>query len=246
MHKIAFYIADFPIYSYGLAMAAAFLIGSVMVYLDAERFGIPREKALDVFIWSLFAGLIGSRLLFVIFHRGYFIHRPLEIFAVREGGMAVQGGLILAIFVCFLVSKASKVPFAGMCDLAAPYVALGQGIGRIGCFLNGCCYGVETAARGVVFPGENVARVPIQLYDSASMFVIALFLWAVREKRYPKGAVLALYLIFYSAVRFVLERFRGDNPLVFGGLTAAQLLAMATFAAGILSAFLALAGKRGE
>src|SRR4029077_2882507 len=122
------------------------------------------------------------------------------------------GGLFGAIFFGMLYARWRKWPILVLCDFFAPVAALAHGIGRIGCFFNGCCYGLRTdSIFGVRFPGEPYANLPTQLYEAAGLFFISGFLFYFSSKPRRTGRVFLVYILFYAVLRFFLEFLRGDN-----------------------------------
>ena len=232
MHPVLLKIGQCPIYSYGAMLALAFLVCSFLAKRRAASLGMDGERVLDLTIVLIISGVIGGRLMFVLLDLDYFRSRPLDIFKLWEGGLVWYGGLILAVISGAVFLRIYKMPILRTADLMMPYVALGQAIGRIGCFLNGCCYGKPTSLPiGVVFSPEQGAVLPTQLFESAAMFLVYLIL----RKRVPSnGKTLLFYLLLYSAFRFFIEFLRGDNMAVILGLTFSQAVSVAVFAAAVI------------
>jgi prolipoprotein diacylglyceryl transferase len=152
-----------------------------------------------------------------------------------EGGLAFQGALAGALISGAAAARVKKLPFWKTADVIAPYIALGQAVGRIGCFLNGCCYGmIVENGPGITFPGETVMRAPTQVYSSLALLGIFMALMEFREKRAFNGHVFAVYLILYSFFRFFIGFMRGDNPVVFFGMKLSQLISAGMFLCGIV------------
>jgi len=232
MYPILFKVGPFSVYSYGAALAIAFLIGSFLAKRRAVRLGMDGEKILDLTVILIISGVIGGRIMFVILNLGYFRDRPLDMFKIWEGGLVWYGGLILALASAMVFLRRHKMPVLKTADLMVPYVALGQAIGRIGCFLNGCCYGKATALPfGVVFDQERGAVLPTQLFESAAMFIIYLLL---RRRLPSNGRTFFLYLIFYSIFRFFNEFLRGDNSALILGFTFSQVVSVIVLAGTVI------------
>ena len=142
MHPLLFKIGPFSFFSYGLMVALGFLSGIVLAYFIAKKVNINPEKIFDVGLFVLVGSIIGARIFYVIF---YFreLKSPLDIFMIWNGGLVFHGGLIFAIIAIYLACRLFNIPLLNMLDVAAPATALGYAFGRIGCFLNGCCYGIE-------------------------------------------------------------------------------------------------------
>ena len=210
MHPVLFKIGPYSVYSYGAMLALAFLVCSFLAKRRAASIGMDGEKILDLTVLLIMSGVIGGRIMFVVLDLEYFKTRPLDIFKLWEGGLVWYGGLILAVISGAVFLRIYKMPILKTADLMMPYVALGQAIGRIGCFLNGCCYGKTPA-------------LPTQLFESAAMFIVYLIL----RRRVPSnGRTFFLYLILYSVFRFFIEFIRGDNMLVIMGLTFSQFISL--------------------
>ena len=232
MHPVLFKAGCFPVYSYGAMLALAFLVCSFLAKRRASAIGMDGEKILDLMVTLIVSGVIGGRLMFVLLDLDYFRSRPLDIFKLWEGGLVWYGGFILAVVSGVVFLRKYKMPILKTADLMMPYVALGQAIGRIGCFLNGCCYGKPTTLPiGVVFNPEQGAVLPTQLFESAAMFVIYLIL---RRRLPSNGRMFFLYLMMYSAFRFLVEFLRGDNMLVIIGLTFSQFVSIVVFATAVI------------
>ena len=232
MHPVLFRIGSCSIYSYGAMLALAFLACSFLAKRRAVSIGMDGEKILDLMIVLIISGVIGGRLFFVLLDLEYFRSRPLDIFKLWEGGLVWYGGLILAVISGAAFLRIYKMPLLKTADLMIPYVALGQAIGRIGCFLNGCCYGKATTLPiGVVFNPKQGAVLPTQLFESIAMFIVYLVL----RRRVPSnGRTLLQYLILYSAFRFCIEFLRGDNMLTVMGLTFSQVVSIVVFAMAVI------------
>lgn len=227
MYPVLFKIGPVQVYSYGVMLALAFLTAAFLARRRAFALGGNGDDILDLSIWLIISGLIGGRLLFVLLNIEYYRDKPLDILKLWQGGLIWYGGLIAAVLAAVIFLSAKKMPVLKTFDLMAPYVALGQSIGRIGCFLNGCCYGKAAPAKfGVILNASQGPVYPTQLYESAAMFAVFLML----RKRLPaNGGTLFLYLVLYSSIRFTIEFLRGDNPAVLAGLTISQLISVAIF-----------------
>lgn len=227
MHQILFRCGPFQIYSYGLMLALAFLTATSLAARRASSVELKSSDIMDMCLWFMVSGLVGARVLFILLNLDYYRENPIESLMPWRGGLVWYGGLITAFVMAVIFLRIKKVPFLKTAGLMAPYLALGQAIGRIGCFLNGCCYGKTTSLPvGVVFETTKVAVHPTQLYESAAMLV--LFLVLVRR---PAGQAKTffLYLMMYSVIRFFIEFLRGDNPSVLFGLTISHVISIVIF-----------------
>jgi phosphatidylglycerol:prolipoprotein diacylglycerol transferase len=213
MHPILFELGPLTLRSYGLMMALGFGFGIALAVALNRRERRPDELIYDVSVWIMFGAIAGARALYVIVEPDQFKDLPWwEAFAVWKGGLVYYGGLIGAALVAYIWLKKNKQPIWAVADCLAPGLALGQMFGRIGCFLNGCCYGLVSQAHGLIFPaiGDNQPHLPTELYEAGFVLALAAFLtWFKPRRQYP-GQVFALYIALYSVGRFYLETLRGD------------------------------------
>ncbi|MCA9401659.1 MAG: prolipoprotein diacylglyceryl transferase, partial [Candidatus Omnitrophica bacterium] len=168
MHPLICKIGPFPVYSYGMMMALAVLICSFLLARDARNIGLSDEWVWDFVFSIMLGGIVGARLLFGWLNFRYFLDDPLEIFMLQHGGLSFQGGLLGGALGGMVFVKKKKLSYLKTADLLAPYLALGHAIGRIGCFLNGCCYGKHWD-HGIFFPVHQDTLHPTQLYASAGL-----------------------------------------------------------------------------
>lgn len=233
-------IGPITIYGYGLMIA----IGIIAAYLTGEyrakKHGLEADHVFNYVIWCVLGGFLGSKILYFITDIKNIIADPSRVLDIADGWV-VYGGIIGGIFAARLYSKIKNLKFLAYFDLLIPSVALAQGFGRIGCFLAGCCYGMETdSSIGITFHDSHyapngVSLLPTQLISSGLDFLHFLVLiWFAKRKK-ADGQVGAMYLILYSIGRFVLEFFRGD--LIrgsVGSLSTSQFISIFTVIAGIV------------
>ncbi len=230
MHPILFKIGPICIYSYGVMMVAAFFAATYLAARAAKRTGIPRDFIIDSAILMLFSGILGARILYVILDFKEYIRNPIEIIMVNHGGLAFYGGAVTALIAELIFIKVRGFSIYKIGDLLVPYIALGQAIGRIGCFLNGCCFGRPTDSFfGVIFPGTYQAVYPTQIYSSLMMLFVYMILRLLQKMNIKQGLVLISYGLLYSAGRFLMEFFRGDNMADLFGLTFSQFAGLVVF-----------------
>lgn len=247
VHPVAVQLGPITIHWYGVMVALGFLVGLWNASRRAPRAGLPAEKILDLGPWLILGGIVGGRALYVItFWQEQFAGQPFwEVFAVHHGGLVFYGGLIGATLAGVWAARRKRLPLGKLTDLLAPSVALGYAIGRIGCLLNGCCYGHATALPWAIrFPpghethpvGKEALPVhPTQLYESLSNLALYLALaWFWPRRRFD-GQVFAVYLLGYATLRAGVELFRGDYPASqrVGGFTPAQVVSVLIFLVGV-------------
>jgi phosphatidylglycerol:prolipoprotein diacylglycerol transferase len=235
MCPVLFKIGSISIYSYGVMVALAFCVCTYMIWVNAPRAGMKREKVVDFVTVIMISGIIGARLLHVAINAEYYLKHPIECFMLTRGGLAFYGGVMLSFFAGIIYLRMHNLPVLRTGDLVAPYAALGQAIGRIGCFLNGCCYGAPTdSSLGVVFPGNFYYRYPTQIYESILLIFIFIILRGFFSKGHFKGRLIFVYLMLYSVQRFFLDYLRGDLAVVYRNLTFSQLLSACIFIIGFI------------
>ncbi len=231
MYPILFRIWNFPINTYGVFLALAFLAAIVVTVKLAERDGLPKQKIYDLCLWLLLSSLIGSKFL-MLFTEPEYRQNPRLLFSLdflRSGGV-FYGGLVGAVVVAYLLMRHWKLPWWTTADACAPGIALGLFFGRQGCFSAGCCWGKPTTLPwGVQFTqaGHEVTDVPInahlhptQLYESFAMLIVFFFLiWLHKRKKFS-GQVILTFAVIYATVRFLIEFVRDDPRGDILGLTS--------------------------
>lgn len=242
MHPIAFHFGPFTVHWYGVMIALAFLAGLWTASRRSAHDGIDGGKIVDLGPWLIVGAIIGARFLYVIsYWNEQFARKPFwEIFMIHRGGLVYYGGLIGASLACILFVRVKRLPLWKVADILAPSIALGYVFGRIGCLLNGCCYGSACELPWAVHYPEThdtagAAVHPTQVYDSLLSLGLYIGLaWLYRRKRFD-GQIFALYLASYAVLRSFVEIFRGDYPRYYAGgwLTPAHLVSIGIFAAGL-------------
>ncbi len=226
MHPILFRLGSLNIYAYGFFVAVGFILGFFLAVRRSREEGIPLERVVDLLFCIVLSAIIGSRILFVLVNLEHYREYPLQIFNIWEGGLVFYGGLILAVAVSLGYLRWNRLPVWKVADLFSPAIALGLFFGRLGCFFAGCCYGKETSLPlGVVFidPNSlarlNVSLHPTQIYEALGGLLLFLFLsWKTKRKVF-NGEIFFLFLLLYSAIRFLIEFLRDDpRGFLFGGL----------------------------
>jgi len=233
MHPILFTIGPITIYSYGVMLATAVVVCTYLLSLDAKRYNISQETAYDLVFWCILWGIIGARIFYIFIEWSYFSNNLLEIPMLQKGGLAWQGGFLGGTLAGVWFAHNKKLSLRPLMDLTAPYIALGQSIGRIGCFFNGCCYG-KPVAWGIYYPVHNARLYPTQLFETAGLFIIFLILKRAQSKPHEAGFVFVFYLWLAAIERFIVEFYRADHDLLWLGLSLAQYIALGVFAAGLI------------
>jgi phosphatidylglycerol---prolipoprotein diacylglyceryl transferase len=241
VQQVAFHFGGLTIHWYGILVALGFIAGLWTASRRAPRAGISSEVVFDLGPILLISAFIGARVLHVIsYWDESFAGKPWwEIFMVHRGGLVYYGGLIGASLACIIYARIRKVPLWKLADVLTPSVALGYMFGRLGCLMTGCCYGRACDLPwGIQFPPGHEThpdRVhPTQIYDSVlNLGLYAGLAWLFRHKRFD-GQVFAVYLIAYAVLRSIVESFRGDYPVRYGGwATPAHLVSVAILLIGL-------------
>src|SRR5215207_1607689 len=258
MYPEIFRIGSFPINTYGVFLAMAFLCAILITVRLARRDGLPSEKIYDLSLWMLLAALIGSKVL-MLFTEPEYRDNPLQLLSLdflRSGGV-FYGGLLGAVIAGYFLMKRYKLPWWKTADACAPGIAIGNFFGRQGCFAAGCCWGKPTNLPwGVKFSalGHEITGVPIgvplhptQLYESFAMLIVFFFLlWLHKRKRF-NGQVMLSYILIYSVIRFGIEFVRDDprgdilGLTTLTGLSTSQLISLVV---GIVSLIALIVRRR--
>lgn len=236
MSPIAFEIGPFSIHWYGILITLAFFIGILGITHQAQKAEMNVDDVLTTLLWMIPMSIIGARLYYVLFEWSYYSTHPAEIIAVWQGGLAVHGGLIAGVITMAICSKYLKFSAMQLADIAAPFMILGQGIGRWGNYFNQEAYGypVDPDQWPLAMYIDGAWRHPTFLYESVWDVVgfIVLLLYG-RKKDLPKGQVALLYVMYYSFGRFWIEGFRTDS-LMLGPLRMAQVISLVAFAIALI------------
>lgn len=230
MYPEIFRIGSFPINTYGVLLALAFLSALLIAARLAKRDGLSRERVYDLGLWMLLAAIVGSKIL-MLFTEPEYRENPIRLVSLdflRSGGV-FYGGFVAAVLAGYFLIRRYKLPWWKTADAFAPGIALGNAIGRQGCFAAGCCWGKPTAMPwGVEFTeaGHQVTGVPLgvhlhptQLYESFGALLIFFFLLWLHRRRQFSGQVILFYGVLYAVMRFTIEIFRDDPRGDIAGLT---------------------------
>lgn len=237
-------LGPITIHTYGLMLAAAFIAGIWVTSRNARKKGIHPDSIWNMGLVVIFSALVGAKILLVISDFQYYSQNIREIFSLstlRSAGV-YYGGLLLALVAAIWYLRRKHLPAWTIADLAAPGIAIGQALGRLGCFSAGCCYGKPTElAWGITFTSQyahdnvgvplNIALHPTQLYESIGAFCLFLFLmWRLSRKHFT-GQILLEYLMLYALLRFVIEFYRYDDRgfVLYELLSTSQFIAILIF-----------------
>jgi phosphatidylglycerol:prolipoprotein diacylglycerol transferase len=232
-------IGPLPIRMYGLMIGIGFLLAVLLASRRAKKEGIDPERIMDLGVYLLLAAIVGSRILYVLTTLREFTANPLDVFAIWKGGLVFYGGLMAAVPVGIWYVRKHNLPVWKTADIMAPFIALGHGFGRLGCFFAGCCYGAPCHGPVCITFRDShslaplgVPLFPTQLMESAGEFMIFGILMLLWRHRKFDGQLFWLYPLFYSILRFIIEFFRGDaeRGVYFGGLVStSQIIAVFMF-----------------
>ena len=237
MHRVLFHIGGLTVYSYGVFIALAFILATVVGrYRFTEQYRDP-DIMLDLVLAAVIGGVLGARIFYVIGHWSRYAEKPGQILKINMDGLVFYGGLLLGLALTILVARWKKVRFWTVLDLAGLCVPLALAVGRIGCFLNGCCYGKPTGLPwGVTFPVLPGARHPTQIYELVLDLVLFGLIWWKRDGFTRDGTAFFCFIMGYSFIRFLMEFFR-EHEQARAGL-AFQIASLSLFvAAGLIMLF---------
>jgi phosphatidylglycerol:prolipoprotein diacylglycerol transferase len=226
------------VYTYGVLLAAAYLLGLKLAMVRAKARGLDANRVLDLGIYIIISALVGAKLLLLVTDFRSFTADPRELLTLARSGGVFYGGLILAVAVALWYIRRIGLPLWTTCDVFAPGIALGHVVGRFGCLFAGCCYGRETsvpwaikftdpfAAANVGTP-LNVPLHPTQLYEAAAELVILIVLLTTeRRNRGFAGRTFWLYMLLYAISRFIIEFYRGDERGTVGMFSTSQFISI--------------------
>ena len=221
MYPVMFRLGSFPVYSYGVMLAAAILVGIFYAIRRAPRYQVSADAVVEVSALCIIGGVIGARLLYVLINWEYYRGNLARIFLVREGGLTFYGGIAGALLLVIPYVHYKKYSLPVFFDLFSPPIALGYAIARVGCFLNGCCYGrvcpFTAFPLAVKFPYLSGFRYPTQLYSAGYSLIILFTLLHLEKNKAFTGELFLDYLWLYGIARFLIEYLR-DEPFSVGGI----------------------------
>lgn len=239
MYNDLFSIGPLTVHSYGLLISIGLLIALWLCCKRAKKRGLNPDYCYGIVFCSAIFGFASSKLLFIIVEWKNFLANPLEM--LSTSGFVVFGGITGGILANFIYLKLiKKTDFVAYIDLVMPAVALAQGIGRVGCFMAGCCYGRATDAwYGIAFKHSlyapnNVKLIPTQLIMAVGDVLLFLILVLLEKKFTKKGFIIGMYLVLYSAGRFMIEYLRNDFRGSVGSLSTSQFYGIITMLIGVV------------
>ena len=239
MHPILFEIRGFPVYTYGVMLAAAYLLGLQFALRRARRLGLDPNRVMDLGIWIIVSALIGAKLLLLVVEWNTYSRSLSDLLSVVRSAGVFYGGLIAAVLVAMWYMWRHRMPLWSVSDVFAPGIALGHVIGRLGCFFAGCCFGRPTDVPwAVTFHSEYAARYvgtitgtpihPTQLYEAgAELIILGALLFMERRGRAFPGRTFWAYMLLYAISRFIIEFYRGDPRGAVGMFSTSQLISIA-------------------
>ena len=238
MHPILFEIAGFPVYTYGLLLAAAYLLGLQFALVRARARGLDPNRIMDLAIWIIISALVGAKLLLLIVDRDKFSMTASGVMDLVRSAGVFYGGLIAAVVVALGYLWRHRMPMWTVTDVFAPGIALGHVIGRLGCLFAGCCFGRPTTVPWAItfhseFAHQNVGTPldvplhPTQLYEAgAELLILGLLLAFERKGRPYPGRTFWSYMLLYGISRFIIEIYRGDPRGMVGALSTSQFVSL--------------------
>lgn len=236
INPVAFSLGPITVRWYGLLIATAMLIAAIGGCKMMRKAGINEDDFLTIFMVTIVAAILGARAYYVIFELPYYIQHPDEIIAIWHGGLAVHGGLLAGVTSIYLGCRHYKISFWQFTDIMAPFMILGQAIGRWGNFFNQEAYGYEVDPATVPWAMwiDGAYRHPTFLYESCwDLLVFFVLLWLIRQAWVQRGEIALSYLMLYSVGRVVVEGFRTDS-LMLGPLRMAQVMSLVLFTGALL------------
>ncbi|MGB9643486.1 MAG: prolipoprotein diacylglyceryl transferase [Candidatus Ratteibacteria bacterium] len=218
MHPVCLKIGNFVVYWYGVFVALGIIVSSFVFQLKARKQGYSDEISGKIIFYTVLFGIIGARVVHVLAYFHYYMRNPVEIIMLRNGGLAIQGGILAGLLGLIYISRKTNVNVRLTLDMVASVVPLGQAIGRIGCLFHGCCYGKpSTHWFSIKFPFLDTRVHPTEVYYFIGDLTIFFLLYLFSKDKHQDGEIAAWYLIFFGSLRYWVDLFRGDLiPGMFG------------------------------
>src|SRR6267143_492155 len=231
-------LGPITVYTYGVLLAAAYLLGLKLAMVRAKARGLDANRVLALGIYIIISALVGAKLLLLVTDFRTFKADPHELLTLARSGGVFYGGLILAVVVALWYIRRVGLPLWTTCDVFAPGIALGHVVGRFGCFFAGCCYGKPTTKPwGITFTDPfaqsnvgtplGVPLHPTQLYEAGAELLILIILLVTERKGRPfPGRTFWLYMLLYAVSRFIIEFYRGDERGTVGIFSTSQFISI--------------------
>ena len=236
VNKIAFSIFGIDIAWYAILITLGIIIAMIISYRNAKKIGLDTEKFMDMFFYMIVFGVIGARIYYVLFNFSLYKDDLLSVFNIREGGIAIYGAILFGVLTVFIYTKIRKQKFLDCTDCIVPGLALAQGIGRWGNFVNQEAYGYETNSlfgMSIVENGRTITVHPTFLYESMlNIFVFIVLMIFFNKYRKNSGEVTCIYGILYGTGRFFIEGMRTDS-LYLGMFRVSQIVSLAFVIIGV-------------
>lgn len=222
MHPILFDLGSFTVYTYGVLLAAAYLLGLQFALVRARSRGLDRHRVMDLGIWIIVSALAGAKLMLLVTDFRQYTQSPRALLDLVRSAGVFYGGLIGAVTVAFIYMRRHRMPLWTTTDVFAPGIALGHAVGRLGCLMAGCCFGRPTSVPWAITFRNPAASLtsdtplgvplhPTQLYEAgAELLILGVLLGLERRGRAFAGRTFWTYMLLYAASRFVIEFYRGD------------------------------------
>ena len=252
MHGIAFQVFGLNVHWYGIMVALGFLASLAVLEYKRGYARMTSDQVIDLSIIIVVCGIVGARIAYVIQFFDQFRNDFWKVIRIDQGGLVFYGGFILAALVIFRYVRKHKLCMSRILDICAPAMAIGHAFGRVGCFVQGCCFGRPCQAFGVVYPpgtapaarypdlnsvflniklygkaaASSLQLLPVQLFEAAGNLLLGLALLFLFRKIRKSGMIAACYFVCYGIMRFILEFFRGDHTDRIIGMTRAQLIGL--------------------
>ncbi len=251
--RIAFQIGNITIYWYGICVAISVLVGFFIIQYRAIKFKIDSDHVSDLCFYAILGGILGARFLYVVLNFQDYSDNLFEIVRIDHGGLVFYGGFIGACAAVTWYIKRKKLDFWTIADLFALALPPGQAIGRLGCLINGCCFGASTKNWfSIKYPTDSIIFstqvhkheispyateclpvIPTQITQSLINILIWFILIFSAKKVKHKGQLFSLYLILYAIGRFTNEFYRGDYLTYYAGMTISQIVCLVLLPTGI-------------
>lgn len=239
MKPVMFQIWGLPVYAYSFFIIVGYIVCLLYGWWQAKKQGLDPVNAIDTSVWIFISGFIGARILYVIVSWRFFLEHPLDIIKIWNGGFVFYGGFFGAIVGALIFMRVRRLPYGIWIDLLTPVAMLCLVFGRIGCFLNGCCYGsfAPDLPWAVTYPPSHASlgllQVPVHpapIYESLACLLITVILIVRMPRKRFAGEIFWLMALLYSLARFTIEFFRGDprGSVPYINLSTSQTISVVT------------------